>query len=141
MKRYDVFLLDADDTLFDFAACCQNALRRAMQGLGFSYGEGDYLQYLKINDALWRRLERREITHQQLFSLRYNEFLARIGQSTEKAAQLNLAYIAALSEECVPLAGAEDFLKRLKELGRVYIVTNGTASVQRGRFQKFPLEK
>ncbi len=140
MKRYEIFLLDADDTLFDFTACCKNALKNALRECGFSYREGYHLQYLKINNELWRALERKEITHGELFSLRFQEFLTAVGEGVEKASLLNEKYVAALADECVILKGATEFLTKLKELGKIYIITNGTASVQRGRFKKFALE-
>lgn len=141
MKKYEIFLLDADDTLFDFSACCKNALKRATVACGFSYREEYHKLYLAINDEMWRKLERKEITHEELFRTRFKAFLAAVGESDEKGDELNREYVAALTEECVPFPGAETFLKELLKRGKIYIVTNGTASVQRGRFKKFELEK
>ncbi len=141
MQKYTTFLVDADDTLFDFTACCRNALRRAMAACGFRYREGYHLQYLEINNAQWKRLERGEITRAQLFAARFVLFLRAVGEPTERAAMLNEAYVSALSEESVPLEGAEKFLRSLAGLGRVYIVTNGSARIQRGRFARSGFEK
>lgn len=136
MRKYSIFLLDADDTLFDFTACCRNALRRAMEKCGMVCREGYHLQYLEINNAQWRRLERGEITRARLFAERFVLFLQKIGEPTARAAALNEAYVSALSEECVPFAGAKSFLRELSGMGRVYIVTNGAAFIQKGRFEK-----
>lgn len=140
MKKYDIFLLDADDTLFDFTACCKNALQRAMSACGFSYRDEYHLKYMEINDRLWRSLERKEITHERIFSVRFAELLTFMGESIEKAGELNEKYVDALSDECVIIEGAEEFLTQLNKWGRVYIITNGTASVQHGRFEKFRLK-
>ncbi|MBP5242300.1 MAG: YjjG family noncanonical pyrimidine nucleotidase [Clostridia bacterium] len=136
-KNYDIFLLDADDTLFDFPACCKNALRRAMELCNIAYCEDDHEKYMRINGGLWKRLERKEITHQDLFELRFKEFLLQKTGDGTKCAQLNDAYMRCLSQECVSFDGAEDFLRELKKRGRICIITNGTAFVQRGRFKKF----
>ena len=119
MRKYEIFLLDADDTLFDFTACCKNALKNALRECGFSYREGYHLQYLEMNNKLWRALERKEITHGELFSLRFQEFLTAVGESASKASLLNEKYVAALGEECVTLSGATEFLTKLKELGKI----------------------
>lgn len=140
-KKYDIFLLDADDTLFDFAACSENALKRAMRACGISYARGDYLQYNRVNERLWRAIERREIEHGEIFEKRFEEFLSYKGESPTRWKELNGAYVDALKEECVPFDGAENFLERLRALGRIYIVTNGTAVVQRRRFEKFGMER
>lgn len=141
MKKYSIFLVDADDTLFDFTACCRNALRRAMESCGFVYREGYHLQYLEINNAQWKLLERGEITRADLFANRFVLFLERVGERADNAAALNRAYVSALSKECVSIDGAEGFLSALSGMGRVYIVTNGAAFIQKGRFAKSGFEK
>lgn len=138
--KYDFFLLDADDTIFDFSACSRNALRRAMEKTGIPFEQGDHARYRAINDSLWQALERKEITHEELFELRFRRFLSEKGCET-LSAKLNETYLACLSEEAVLLDGAEEFLRELSGMGRVLIVTNGTASVQRGRFRKFDLSR
>lgn len=141
MKKYHTFLLDADDTLFDFAASCQKALHCAMEACGFEYQEAYHAQYLSINNALWSKLERQEITHAELLVLRFSKFLSSLGENPCLSGMLNQAYIKALAEECVPFDGVREFLTALRNLGRIYIVTNGTAIVQRRRFEKFGLQK
>lgn len=140
-QKYDTFLLDADDTLFDFTACCQSALRRAMEENGLPYKEGYHLRYLEINNAQWKKLERGEITRAQLFATRFVLFLRAAGLPEAGAARLNESYVSALSEECVPIEGAEVFLQKLSGMGRVYIVTNGSARIQKGRFARSGFER
>ncbi len=138
--KYKFFLLDADDTIFDFSACSRNALKRAMEECSIAYAEEDHARYAEVNDRLWAALERREITHEELFARRFREFLTGKG-CEEKGSELNAAYVACLSEEAVLLYGAEDFLRELSGMGRLFIVTNGTASVQKGRFQRFGMDR
>lgn len=138
--KYDLFLLDADDTIFDFSACSRNALRRAMAECSIPYAEGDHALYSEINGKLWQALEKKEITHDELFELRFRRFLEGKG-CPQMAERLNTAYVARLSEEAVLLDGAEEFLRLLSGMGRVFIVTNGTASVQRGRFRIFDIAR
>lgn len=136
--RYDIFLVDADDTIFDFAACSQNALSKAMELCSVPWEEGDYARYQAINDRLWKALERKEITHEELFERRFKEFLRGKGLQP-KGDLLNSTYVSCLAKEAVLLDGAEEFLRLISDMGRVFIVTNGTASVQKGRFEKFDI--
>lgn len=139
-QKYNIFLVDADDTLFDFSACCKNALLKAMERCAIPYEKGDHARYMAINDLYWGRLEKKEVTHEELLTVRFRDFLRNKGRE-EEGAKLNDAYVDCLSKECVPFDGTKQFLAELKKLGRIYIITNGTARVQRNRFQKFSLSR
>lgn len=140
-RKYDIFLLDADDTLFDFSACSKNALQAAMRACGIPYAEGDHRRYTQANDRMWKAIERREIEHKDIFEKRFTEFLSYKGEDISRWREMNEAYVAALGEQCVAFPGAEAFLTALNALGRIYIITNGTAAVQRRRFEKFRMER
>lgn len=141
MRKYSLFLLDADDTIFDFSACCRNALAHAAEKSGLAFDDGVHALYLSINDRLWAQLERREITHGELLTLRFSLLLRELGLPEEGAAELNGRYVEALSRECVTFPGAREFLAALCELGDIYVVTNGTASVQHGRMDRFGMKE
>ena len=51
---------------------------------------------------------------------------------------IDFVYIAIFSDY---LYGAEDFLKKLKAQGRIFLITNGTAGIQRKRIEKLDCEK
>jgi 2-haloacid dehalogenase len=134
---YNTFLVDADDTLFDFAACCKNALHDAMKECGILEEEGDHARYMAINDLYWGKLEKKEVTHEDLLTRRFYDFLKEKGEDGAKSGELNDAYVKNLSLQCVSFEGAREFLAELKKTGKIYIITNGTASVQKGRFKAF----
>ena len=58
--KYKAVLLDADDTIFDFKASERSAFCRTAEHFGFS--PELYPHYHRINDGLWKALERKEIT-------------------------------------------------------------------------------
>jgi len=60
--NYDIILMDADDTLFDFEKAEEFAFRRAMQEFRLPYSEDHRQLYRKINQNLWEALERGETT-------------------------------------------------------------------------------
>ncbi len=58
MRRYDIVLLDADNTLFDFDAAEAQALAAVLAEFGWPREEGTKRAYLEINRALWSAFDR-----------------------------------------------------------------------------------
>lgn len=127
-----LFFVDVDDTLLDFRLACKTALSATCHSFGVPYSETVQRVYENINNALWKMLEKREITKAQLIQIRFKRFLSEIG-SDRNADEMNAAYWKQLARCGQLLPGAMDFMRELKKRGRVYLVTNGTAVVQRGR--------
>lgn len=84
-----VLLWDIDGTLLDFKAAEKVAFYKCFEVTGLSGCNDEMLaRYSRINHAYWERLERNEITKQEVLVGRYREFftreleLARQGKST-----------------------------------------------------------
>lgn len=140
MAKYDVFLLDADDTIFDFKAAAAEALKKTFEECSLPYSSEAYSVYMEINDKLWKRLERKEITQDELKSLRFSAVLERLGINFS-GEEMNGIYVKNLGECAVFFGGAEEFLCELSSIGRVYIITNGFKAVQERRLKKFRVER
>ena len=65
---------------------------------------------------------------------RFPYYLSYLGLKKIDGAAFNEKFIAYLSTHPVYLQGAESFLKTLNDMGRVFIVTNGTEYIQKSRF-------
>ena len=78
MHRYHTILLDADGTLFDFAAAEAAALREAFARFCLPFSAQALAEYHTINQRLWLRLEEGRITRQQLACRRFEELFARL---------------------------------------------------------------
>lgn len=59
MKKYDIFLVDADNTVLDFHASSRAALKAAFESFGKAWTEEYAKKFSVFNDSLWERLERR----------------------------------------------------------------------------------
>ena len=136
--KYRFILLDADNTLFDFDACEKTAFYQTMEGLGITPTEAMYQGYQEINDACWKQLEKGQITREELQRLRFLRFAHRFSLSLDPI-DANCRYIENLSKLGILIPGAVDFVKALSEMAKVYIITNGIARVQHGRFKDCPL--
>ena len=134
MKKYDIFLVDADNTVLDFHASSRAALKAAFESFGKAWTEEYAKKFSVFNDSHWERLERKELTREKLLGERFPLFLKMLGMEDVSGESFNEKYIGYLATHPVYMEGAENFLKELNGAGRVYIVTNGTYSVQKSRF-------
>lgn len=140
-KRYELFLFDLDDTLFDFQKCERASLRALLEDLKV---EGDFeahrLQFSTINQRLWDLYAHGKITKDFLRPERFRRFFNCYGWDfdAEKAAE---DYIEKLSESCFLIDHALELLTHVKTLGKIGIVTNGIATVQDRKMKKTGLDK
>ena len=130
----DIFLVDADDTILDFHGGSELALKELFAEFSIPWKEEYLLEYRKINEGLWSALERKEMTRDYLMSQRFHIYFAHMSMTDIDATAFNEKYIDMLSNCPIWFEGAEEFLEELRARGRVYIVTNGTADVQKSRF-------
>ena len=137
-RRYDVLLCDADDTLFDFLKAEANAFAIACEAAGFSSTPELLSLYSRINDALWKELERGGITQAVLRVRRFEQFLEATGRPGDPAAIADI-YAEALGRQAIPLEGALEAVTRWSEILPVVIVTNGISQIQRGRMALSPI--
>ena len=133
MRKYDIILLDADDTVFDFQQAELLALKRLFKLYGISDTEENIRDYQQINDDLWRRFELGEITKDYLLDHRFVFFFEAKGIKAD-GVQANQDYLDGLAEGNILLPGALELVQRMKELGcMVYLATNGVTRVQKQR--------
>lgn len=141
-RAYDLVLLDADGTLFDFDTAAASAFRATCAEAGIDAAVVDgglFERYLEINHALWAALERGEIDKESLKAERFRRLFSE-RDITAGPVAFSDRYLVHLAEGAQLLDGAESFVRSLAGAGMALaIVTNGIASVQRGRFFRSPL--
>ncbi len=136
MGRYDIVLLDADMTLFDFDRSEQMALNRTLLRHGLTCTDEVAATYARINHALWDAFARGELD-QDFITVERFAALARVYGVKWDPRRVNYDYQHALGEEGYLLPGAWDFCTRLKEGGlTLAIATNGLPAAQRGRYER-----
>ena len=145
MRKYEYLLFDADNTLFDFSKAEFLAFRIAAEGGAITFSEELYRNYSEINDGLWKRLEKKEISLEFLKIERFRLLLLSLGyaendETLDKAAFLRDCYIKALGEQTCLIEGAEEVCRELSEKYEMYLVTNGISKIQRARFNKSELK-
>lgn len=136
--KYDIILIDLDETIFDFKMAEKMALGKTIKAFGLEPTEEVISRYHVINRGLWRQLEEGTVTHQQVLEDRFGNLFAAFGKAVDKAA-CGAAYGDGLGERHYWLPGAEEALEKLQGKYRLFIASNGTASVQRRRMDSADL--
>ena len=134
-------LWDVDGTLLDFLAAEEAAIRKLF--VEFDMGEcSDEMltRYSKINRSYWERLERNEITKQQVLVGRFKEFFASEGLDVGVAEQFNAKYQYALGDTIVPRDNSLEIVRKLQGKVRQYVVSNGTIIAQNKKLRLSGLE-
>ncbi|MBQ9086086.1 MAG: YjjG family noncanonical pyrimidine nucleotidase [Clostridia bacterium] len=131
--KYDIILFDADGTLLDFARSEKEALSDALDQIGMTYDDEVIATYSRMNDELWKRLERGEIEKKVLFYRRFELFFSHYGFEWD-AHDMAKRYMYALAQKGYILEGADALCRALYGKVRLYIVTNGVEFIQKGRF-------
>lgn len=136
MKAYQVYLFDADETLFDFRRAEGAALAIALHSFGIACTDEILACYHDVNDALWKQLETGRITRDVLKWTRFQQ-LADAMQLSLEPHTTNERFMEALSTRADLIDGAADVCRSLVAHGKTLcIISNGTTSVQRPRFAR-----
>ncbi|MBQ8579817.1 MAG: YjjG family noncanonical pyrimidine nucleotidase [Oscillospiraceae bacterium] len=130
----EFLFLDLDDTVLDFAATERKSITRLLETVGVTPTEEIIHRYHVINLEHWKRLERGEITRQQI-SNRFDVLFQELGVPVSTP-QCEKLYRQFLSEGSDVLPGAAEALARLSKKYRLFAATNSTAVVQLGRLQR-----
>ena len=107
-------LMDIDDTLLDFGQSARAAMRQAFAEYALPFSEQVYAVFTRINDELWRALERGEITAQELFARRWNTIFAALG-FTADGSGFERRFLALLHATAIPIEGAADICAYLSK--------------------------
>ncbi|MCI7726223.1 MAG: YjjG family noncanonical pyrimidine nucleotidase [Clostridiales bacterium] len=128
----EFLLLDLDDTILDFHKAERIALSKTFRDFGLEPREEVLELYHKINKWHWEQLELGVMTRDQVLVGRFDRLFQELGMEVDAAACMK-RYEHNLSIGHYFLPGAEEAVKKLHEKYRLFLVSNGTATVQHGR--------
>ncbi len=141
--KYRTLLFDADGTLYDFDASEAKSLSETLEYAGIPVNEETLAVYHEINKLEWEALERGETTREALKVDRFRKLISALpSMKTDKTPQMIADhYLEALSQKSILFPESEELCRRLSEDFDLYIITNGTTSVQKRRFSASPITK
>lgn len=140
-KKQPVFvLLDMDDTILDFHKAEAVALAKTLEKLDIEPKETTIRRYSQINAGRWELLELGVITREEVLTSRFDMLFEELGvKRSGYEAQLLYERLLGIGHYFMP--GAEELLKKLYGRYELYIVSNGTASVQDSRIASADIGK
>ena len=124
--------LDLDATLLDFLKAEEIALKKVLAREGIDCTDRTIARYSEINDYHWKLLETGRLTRDEVKFKRFQVFFDELRVKTDvEAARRYYEEQIAIGHYFMP--GAEALLEALHGKYRLFIMSNGTASVQNGR--------
>ena len=128
----EFLFLDLDDTILDFHKAERIGLDKTFRQFGMEPDEALLKIYHDINIRCWQRLEEGTMTRQEVVVGRFEILFSQLGMDAAPLA-FSKAYEHNLAQGHFFLPGAEEAVKALSKKYRLFLASNGTASVQKGR--------
>lgn len=130
---YTFLLFDLDRTLLDFESAEDIALTQMLEDMNLPNIQAFKDYYKPMNQSLWKDLEQKKLTKQELVNSRFAIGFAHFGITVD-GAEIALRYQDYISLQGQSFPGAEDLLARLDKAGyQLYGATNGVTAIQEGR--------
>ena len=130
--KIEFLFLDLDDTILDFHKAERIALSKTIRDFGVEPTEEVLKLYHGINKWHWEQLELGTMTRDEVLVNRFGVLFGKLGKNVE-AESCAKAYEHNLSIGHWFLPGAEEAVDRLSRKYRLFLASNGTATVQKGR--------
>ena len=128
----EFLFLDLDDTILDFHKAERIALSKTIREFGVEPTEEVLARYHVINKWHWEQLELGKMTRGEVLTGRFKALFGELGLSVDPV-QMQAGYEHNLSIGHYFLPGAEETVEYLSKKYRLFLASNGTAVVQKGR--------
>ena len=130
---YKFLLFDLDHTLLDFDTAEDIALTQLLKEEGVEDIRAYKDYYVPMNKALWKDLEEKKITKQELVNTRFSKLFSHFGIEKD-GVYLAERYQFYLAQQGQVFSGAMELLDSLIDRGyELYAATNGITTIQTGR--------
>lgn len=130
---YKFLLFDLDHTLLDFDTAEDVALTQLLKEEGVTDIQAYKDYYVPMNKSLWKDLELKKITKQELVNTRFSKLFSHFGIEKD-GVYLAERYQFYLAQQGQVFSGAMELLDSLIDLAyELYAATNGITTIQTGR--------
>ena len=130
---YKFLLFDLDHTLLDFDTAEDVALTQLLKEEGVADIQAYKDYYVPMNKSLWKDLEEKKITKQELVNTRFSKLFSHFGIEKD-GVYLAERYQFYLAQQGQVFSGAMELLDSLIDSGyELYAATNGITTIQTGR--------
>ena len=130
---YKFLLFDLDHTLLDFDAAEDVALTQLLKEEGVEDIQAYKDYYVPMNKSLWKDLEEKKITKQELVNTRFSKVFSHFGIEKD-GVYLAERYQFYLAQQGQVFSGAMELIDSLIDRSyELYAATNGITTIQTGR--------
>ena len=128
----EFLFLDLDDTILDFHKAERLALSKTIRDFGVEPSDEVLNRYHAINVWHWQQLELGKMTREEVLVKRFDALFAELGVEIDgTACARNYERNLSMGHDFLP--GAEEAVMALHKKYRLFLASNGTASVQKAR--------
>ncbi len=127
-------LIDVDNTLLDFNLSAGAAMEKCCERFGITFTAEFLPTFIRINDGLWAKIERGELTVEGLHEMRWNTVFAVLGVNFDGKI-FEKAFLSALFDTAIPIEGALDIVKYLSEKYVLCTASNAVHAQQMNRLK------
>ena len=133
---YKFLLFDLDHTLLDFDKAEGIALTQFLSQEGVEDIQAYKNYYVPMNKALWKDLEQKKISKEQLINTRFARLFSHFGIEKDGTV-LAQSYQSYIAQQGQVFPGVNELLDSLISRGyELYAATNGVTAIQNGRLKK-----
>ena len=129
VMKFTAILWDNDNTLMDFEYSMHKALYASFEAFGLTITDAIIARYEEINNCYWKRLERGEVTKQELLDGRFRDLFRELEYKVDVAA-FRKRFQVELGSYYKYLDNSIEICKALYGKVKQYIVTNGVEETQ-----------
>ena len=120
---YKAVLLDVDNTLLDFNLSAKETIKICFSVLGVPFTEEAFGVFLRVNDGLWRRIEKKEITRETLHAVRWKMIFSELKINAD-GGEMERLFLENLANVAVPVFGATEIVCYLSKKYKLYTASN-----------------
>lgn len=117
-------LIDIDDTLLDFNLCAKWAMEETAKTMEISLPTHAFDCFQKINASLWKQLEKKEITPDGIYYVRWHKVSNALNIPFD-GDKFEDYFLDHLSKSTIQVEGAAELLDYLSDKYKIYAASNG----------------
>ncbi len=147
MRKYEVILLDLDDTLIDNLENVRYAYRKMVEFMKEEYSEEGFQKWYNLDKQFWIDFSNKKIEVPIELHSNHDEFVRYVRSlryilyfdhkiDLQTAYEINDLFLESLNELVVPVEGAKEILEYLHSKYRLVIATNGPTSAVESKLSK-----
>ena len=133
-------LIDIDNTLLDFHKSSEKAIKTAFSKCAIPFTDKVITTFHEVNDGLWLQIEKKEITKQEMYGLRWTTIFKALG-ITYDGVEFEQQFRSTLSTIAEPVDNAREMLEYLYKKYPLYAASNSSYEHQYKRMTQADMLK